>query len=77
MFIIYYSVTQVVTLEEFFGEEDVFFVYGNERLSADDFELEFEGKFIGCYYSVIWFCELLTTLTLALGWVHNASPVYE
>lgn len=45
----------MVTLEEFFGEEDVFFVYGNERLSADDFELEFEGKFIGCYYSVILF----------------------
>lgn len=47
----------MVTLEEFFGEEDVFFVYGNERLSADDFELEFEGKLIDCYYrySVILF----------------------
>lgn len=44
----------MVTLEEFFGEEDVFFVYGNERLSADDFELEFEGKLIQ-YYSVILF----------------------
>ncbi|KAG8337206.1 Serine/threonine-protein kinase dclk1 [Homalodisca vitripennis] len=32
----------VVALEDFFGEDDVFFVYGNERLSSDDFELEFE-----------------------------------
>uniref|UniRef100_A0A1B6CC46 non-specific serine/threonine protein kinase n=1 Tax=Clastoptera arizonana TaxID=38151 RepID=A0A1B6CC46_9HEMI len=32
----------VVSLEDFFGEEDVYFVYGNERLSQDDFELEFE-----------------------------------
>uniref|UniRef100_A0A1B6KKI1 non-specific serine/threonine protein kinase n=1 Tax=Graphocephala atropunctata TaxID=36148 RepID=A0A1B6KKI1_9HEMI len=36
------SGAQVHTLEEFFGEDDVFFVYGNERLSSDDFELEFE-----------------------------------
>jgi len=33
----------VVTLEEFFGEEDVFFVYGSERLNPpDDFDLEIE-----------------------------------
>lgn len=32
----------VVNLEDFFSEEDVFFVYGNERLSADDFELDFD-----------------------------------
>lgn len=38
---------QVVTLEEFFGEEDVFFVYGSERLNPpDDFDLEIEGNFI-------------------------------
>lgn len=32
----------VQTLSQFFSSEDVFFVYGNERLLQDDFELEFE-----------------------------------
>lgn len=32
----------VTSLEQFFNSEDVFFVYGNERVSSDDFELEFE-----------------------------------
>lgn len=32
----------VTTLSQFFMNEDVFFVYGNERYSSDDFELEFE-----------------------------------
>lgn len=35
---------QVTTLEGFFAEEDLFFVYGSERASPDDFNLEFEGK---------------------------------
>lgn len=29
-------------LADFFHEDDVFFIYGNERLGADDFELEME-----------------------------------
>jgi doublecortin-like kinase 1/2 len=29
-------------LADFFGEEDVFFAYGNERVGNDDFELELE-----------------------------------
>lgn len=33
---------QVTSLPQFFENEDVFFVYGNERFSLDDFELEFE-----------------------------------
>lgn len=32
----------VTFLPQFFSSEDVFFVYGNERYSQDDFELEFE-----------------------------------
>lgn len=32
----------VISLPQFFENEDVFFVYGNERFSQDDFELEFE-----------------------------------
>lgn len=32
----------VTCLEKFFDSEDVFFVYGNERMSQEDFELEFE-----------------------------------
>jgi doublecortin-like kinase 1/2 len=32
----------VTNLSQFFSSEDVFFVYGNERFSQDDFELEFE-----------------------------------
>ncbi|KAF2902983.1 hypothetical protein ILUMI_03210 [Ignelater luminosus] len=32
----------VTLLPQFFSAEDVFFVYGNERYSQDDFELEFE-----------------------------------
>lgn len=34
----------MTNLQEFFGEEDVFFAYGSERLSQVDFELDFEGK---------------------------------
>lgn len=56
---------QVVTLEEFFGEEDVFFVYGNERLSADDFELEFEGKLLGCYITL---CCIITCYIVFGNW---------
>lgn len=33
---------QVTSLPQFFSSEDVFFVYGNERYSQEDFELEFE-----------------------------------
>lgn len=32
----------VSSLEQFFSTEDVFFVYGNERVSQEDFELDFE-----------------------------------
>lgn len=32
----------ITSLEQFYNSEDVFFVYGNERVSSDDFELEFE-----------------------------------
>lgn len=32
----------VNSLPQFFSSEDVFFVYGNERYSQEDFELEFE-----------------------------------
>ncbi|GJQ87040.1 hypothetical protein Trydic_g12620 [Trypoxylus dichotomus] len=32
----------VTSLPQFFASEDVFFVYGNERFSQEDFELEFE-----------------------------------
>lgn len=35
---------QVTQLEDFFGSEDVFFAYGNERYSRDDFDLDVEGK---------------------------------
>lgn len=31
-------------LEDFFGSEDVFFAYGNERYSREDFDLDVEGK---------------------------------
>lgn len=34
--------TSVQSLPQFFDDDDVFFVYGNERFSQDDFELEFE-----------------------------------
>lgn len=33
---------QVLDLSQFFSTDDVFFVYGNERCTQDDFELEFE-----------------------------------
>lgn len=32
----------VTSLPQFFDSDDVFFVYGNERYSLEDFELEFE-----------------------------------
>ena len=35
---------QVTQLEDFFGSEDVFFAYGNERYSREDFDLDVEGK---------------------------------
>lgn len=35
---------QLSQLEEFFQEDDIFFVYGSERINADDFELDFEGE---------------------------------
>lgn len=34
------SGAQVLTLADFFGEEDVFFAYGTERVSPDDFKLD-------------------------------------
>lgn len=34
----------VLKLADFFGEEDVFFAYGNERVGNDDFELEPEER---------------------------------
>lgn len=40
LFIFYLQITQ---LEEFLEGEDIFFVYGSERINADDFELDFEG----------------------------------
>ena len=40
----------VTSLEHFFLDDDVFFVYGNERMNPDDFELEYEeSKFIQQY----------------------------
>ncbi|XP_063244012.1 serine/threonine-protein kinase GD17699-like isoform X2 [Bacillus rossius redtenbacheri] len=36
------SGVQVNRLEEFFGSNDIFFVYGNERYSKDDFDLDLE-----------------------------------
>jgi hypothetical protein len=35
---------QVTQLEDFFGSTDVFFAYGNERYSREDFDLDVEGK---------------------------------
>ncbi|CAG2053199.1 unnamed protein product [Timema podura] len=34
--------SQVNTLEEFFGTNDIFFAYGNERYSREDFDLDLE-----------------------------------
>lgn len=34
------SGTPVLKLADFFGQEDTFFAYGNERVGADDFDLE-------------------------------------
>lgn len=34
--------TVVGALHQFFGDDDVFFAYGNERVNQEDFELEFE-----------------------------------
>lgn len=34
------SGSPVLKLADFFGQEDVFFAYGNERVGPDDFELE-------------------------------------
>lgn len=31
-------------LEDFFASTDVFFAYGNERYSREDFDLDVEGK---------------------------------
>lgn len=31
-------------LEDFFGSADVFFAYGIERYSREDFDLDVEGK---------------------------------
>lgn len=36
---------KLTSFEEFFGEDDVFFVYGSERYSQEDFELEEEGEY--------------------------------
>jgi hypothetical protein len=36
--------SQVTQLEDFFGSTDVFFAYGNERYSREDFDLDVEGK---------------------------------
>lgn len=36
------SGASILTLGDFFDLSDVFFVYGNERVGSDDFELEFE-----------------------------------
>lgn len=39
------SGTPVLTLADFFGEENVFFAYGTERMNQDDFKLEaYESK---------------------------------
>jgi hypothetical protein len=35
---------QVTQLEDFFGSTDVFFAYGNERYSREDFDLDVEGN---------------------------------
>lgn len=39
------SGNQIFSLQEFFSNEDVFFVYGSERFSQDDFHLDAEGKY--------------------------------
>ncbi|CAB0011638.1 unnamed protein product [Nesidiocoris tenuis] len=36
--------SQVTTLDGFFDSDDVFYAYGSERVSADDFALDFEGR---------------------------------
>lgn len=33
---------QVTTLPQFFDTDEVFFIYGNERHTQEDFELDFE-----------------------------------
>lgn len=35
-----FSGTPVLSLEQFFGQDEVFFAYGNERVGQDDFKLE-------------------------------------
>jgi len=35
---------QVLSLQDFFGEEDIFIAYGHEKLSADDFEIDPDGQ---------------------------------
>jgi hypothetical protein len=34
---------QVTQLKDFFGSTNVFFAYGNERYSKEDFDLDVEG----------------------------------
>lgn len=44
---------QVMSLIDFFSEEDIFIAYGPEKYSHDDFDLDSEGKLtlISLYYS--------------------------
>ncbi|VDO14309.1 unnamed protein product [Haemonchus placei] len=40
----------VLTLQDFFREDDVFIAYGNERASADDFYVISEGNRLSLIY---------------------------
>lgn len=40
------SGNQIFNLEEFFNKEIIFFVYGSERYSQDDFQLDSEGELL-------------------------------
>lgn len=46
LLLIYFLWYQVTLFEDFFGEEDVFFVYGSERYAQEDFELDDEGMIV-------------------------------
>lgn len=37
---------QVMSLIDFFSEEDIFIAYGPEKYSHDDFDLDSEGKLL-------------------------------
>ena len=38
-----FLVPQVTTLQDYFGEDNIFIAYGNERHHLDDFTLDSDG----------------------------------